>query len=147
MGIYTIFYMFENPRTCRQARNLTTKISKILDLKSSSEKIFSENCRWVPLKSFCEISFSVRQKIVKRQMESSPEHRVICIGSVVFVVPFTFHSVDYCFHLQTFVYVEHNIGRCLKSVFNVFCFFMLVVMVLTISSFFSCRMSLITNYI
>ena len=49
MGIYTIFYMFENPRTCRQARNLTTKISKILDLKSSSEQIFSENCRWVPL--------------------------------------------------------------------------------------------------
>ena len=49
MGIYTIFYMFENPRTCRQGRNLTTKISKILDLKSSSEQIFSENCRWVPL--------------------------------------------------------------------------------------------------
>ena len=52
MGIYTIFYMFENPRTCRQARNLTTKISKILDLKSSSEQIFSENCRWVPLIEF-----------------------------------------------------------------------------------------------
>ena len=41
--------MFENPRTGRQARNLTTKISKILDLKSSPEQIFSENCRWVPL--------------------------------------------------------------------------------------------------
>ena len=54
MGIYTIFYMFENPRTCRQARNLTTKISEILDLKSSSELIFSENCRWVPLSAFLE---------------------------------------------------------------------------------------------
>ena len=32
-----------------QARNLTTKISKILVLKSSSKQIFSENCRWVPL--------------------------------------------------------------------------------------------------
>ena len=53
MGIYTIFYMFKNPRTCRQARNLTTKISKILDLKSSSEQIFSENCRWVPLLIRC----------------------------------------------------------------------------------------------
>ena len=31
--------MFENPRTCRHARNLTTKISKILDLKSSSEQM------------------------------------------------------------------------------------------------------------
>ena len=50
MGNYTIFYMFENSRTCRQARNLTTKISKIVDLKSSSEQTFSENCRWVPLK-------------------------------------------------------------------------------------------------
>ena len=34
---------------CRQARNFTTNIPKILDLKSSSEQIFSENCRWVPL--------------------------------------------------------------------------------------------------
>ena len=41
--------MFENPRRGRQARNLTTNVPKILDLKSSSEQIFSENCRWVPL--------------------------------------------------------------------------------------------------
>ena len=32
--------MFENPRRGRQARNLTTKVSKILGLKSSSEQIF-----------------------------------------------------------------------------------------------------------
>ena len=32
--------MFENPRRGRQARNFTTKVSKILDLKSSSEQIF-----------------------------------------------------------------------------------------------------------
>ena len=37
--------MFENPRRGRQALNFTTNVSKILDLKSSSE-----NCRWVPLK-------------------------------------------------------------------------------------------------
>ena len=42
--------MFENPRTGRKARNFTTNVPKILDLKSSSEQIFSENCRWVPLK-------------------------------------------------------------------------------------------------
>ena len=32
--------MFENPRGGRQARNFTTNVSKILDLKSSSEQIF-----------------------------------------------------------------------------------------------------------
>ena len=32
--------MFENPRTGRQARNFTANVSKILDLKSSSEQIF-----------------------------------------------------------------------------------------------------------
>ena len=41
--------MFENPRRGRQARNFTTNVPKILDLKSSSEQIFPENCRWVPL--------------------------------------------------------------------------------------------------
>ena len=28
---------------------LGTNVPKIVDLKSSSEQIFSENCRWVPL--------------------------------------------------------------------------------------------------
>ena len=41
--------MFENSRRGRQARNFTTNVPKILDLNSSSEQIFSENCRWVPL--------------------------------------------------------------------------------------------------
>ena len=41
--------MFENPRRGRQARNFTTNVPKIVDLKSSSEQIFSENCRWLPL--------------------------------------------------------------------------------------------------
>ena len=41
--------MFENPRRGRQARNLTTNVPKILDLKSSSEQVVSKNCRWVPL--------------------------------------------------------------------------------------------------
>ena len=33
--------MFENPRRGEQARNFTTNVPKILDLKSSSEQIFS----------------------------------------------------------------------------------------------------------
>ena len=41
--------MFENPRRGKQARNFTTNVPKILDLKSSSKQIFSENWRWVPL--------------------------------------------------------------------------------------------------
>ena len=41
--------MSENPRRGRQARNFTTNVPKILGLKSSSEQLFSENCRWVPL--------------------------------------------------------------------------------------------------
>ena len=49
MGNYTILQMFENPWRGRQARNFTTNVPKILDRKSSSEEIFSENCRWVPL--------------------------------------------------------------------------------------------------
>ena len=49
MGNYTIFETFENSRGSRQARNFTTDVPKILDLKSSFEQIFSENQRWVPL--------------------------------------------------------------------------------------------------
>ena len=41
MGNYTILWIFENPRSGRQARNFTTNAPKILDLKSSSEQIFS----------------------------------------------------------------------------------------------------------
>ena len=43
MASYTIFYMFENLRRGGQARNFTTNNPKILDLKSSSEQIFSKN--------------------------------------------------------------------------------------------------------
>ena len=41
--------MLENPRRGRQARNFITNVPKILDLESSSEQIFSEDWRWVPL--------------------------------------------------------------------------------------------------
>ena len=54
--------MFENPRSGRQARSFTTNVPKILDLKLSSEQIFSENCRWVPLLSL--ITSTVTQKNV-----------------------------------------------------------------------------------
>ena len=49
MGNYTIFQMFENPRIGRQAKNFATDVPKILDLNSSSEQIYCENWRWLPL--------------------------------------------------------------------------------------------------
>ena len=51
--------MFENPRRGKQARNFTTNVPKIQDLKSSSEQIFSENWRWVPLEDALKFSFPV----------------------------------------------------------------------------------------
>ena len=44
-----MFGRFENPRRGMQARNLTTNVPKILDLKSSSEQILSKNWSLVPL--------------------------------------------------------------------------------------------------
>ena len=40
--------MFENPRRGRQARNFTTNVPKILDLKSSSEQIFFRKLSFGP---------------------------------------------------------------------------------------------------
>ena len=56
MGNYIFLEGVENPRRGGQGRNLTTNVPKILDLKSSSERIFSKNCRWVPL-VYEEMSF------------------------------------------------------------------------------------------
>ena len=57
--------MFENPRRGRQARNFTTNVPKIVDLKSSSEQIFSENCRWVPL-FYCIAAFTWQTQTWRR---------------------------------------------------------------------------------
>ena len=42
-AIIPFFRMFENLRRDRQARNFTTNVPKILDLKLFSKQIFSEN--------------------------------------------------------------------------------------------------------
>ena len=47
--------MFENPGRDRQARNFTTNVPKILNLKSFPEQIFSENCHWVPLNKVVDL--------------------------------------------------------------------------------------------
>ena len=61
--------MFENPRTGRQARNFTTNVPKILDLKSSSEQIFSKNSGWVPLLKDLNYILTKRQTIVKGKLD------------------------------------------------------------------------------
>ena len=49
--------MFENPRRGRQARNFAKNVLKILDLKSSSEQIFSEKLTLgAPVLSVTEIA-------------------------------------------------------------------------------------------
>ena len=56
--------MFENFRRGKQAKNFTTNVPKILDLKSSSEQIFSENWRWVHLCSGENKFLNVRNFII-----------------------------------------------------------------------------------
>ena len=76
MGNFTISGGFENPRRGRQARNLATKIPKILDLKSSSEQIFSKNCRWMPLTVMITqnvtLSNTKKGKIQKKEQNFNP---------------------------------------------------------------------------
>ena len=57
--------MFENPRRGRQARNFTTNSPKILDLKSSSEQIFS---RKLPLGApgFCQGRVQVVENVATK---------------------------------------------------------------------------------
>ena len=57
--------MFENPRRGREARNFTTNVPKILDLKSSSEQIFSENWRRVPLERGAKWQISLKKSTKK----------------------------------------------------------------------------------
>ena len=46
--------MFENPWEAGKQEILQQMFPKILDLKSSSEQIFSKNWRWVPLNGKCK---------------------------------------------------------------------------------------------
>ena len=64
--------MFENPRRGRQAKNFATTVPKILDLKSSSEQIFSENYRWVPLTTV------IKKKNERKGLLDHLEKRLYC---------------------------------------------------------------------
>ena len=79
MGNYTIFQMFENPRKGRQARNFAKNVQKTLDLKSSSEQLFSENCRQVPLQIVYMKNCNLRSRgLVRNLYNFSPAKRSPC---------------------------------------------------------------------
>ena len=63
--------MFENPKRGRQASSFTKNVPKILDLKSSSEQIFSENWRWVPMiyhNSSCRVKIIDARKLLRNTL-------------------------------------------------------------------------------
>ena len=76
----------------QEARNFTTNAPKVLDLKSSSEQVFSKNCRWVPLMSvqLKHVNFNHINKIevveLKRDRGSTLMRTcdISCIASVLF---------------------------------------------------------------
>ena len=79
--------MFENPMRGRHARNFKTNVQKILVLKSSSNRYFPENCRWVPLKTALSVYLrvmsgswtvklgSLSQRRLRRQREQQKSDR------------------------------------------------------------------------
>ena len=67
--------MFENPRRGRQARNFATNAPKILDLKSSPEKIFS---RKLPLGA---LVMATSAEIYKMHFQFFRVTRSVCVYS------------------------------------------------------------------
>ena len=78
--------MFENPRRGGQARNLTKNVPKILDLKSSSEQVFSKNWRWVSLESQL-YSVLFRQAVPSMHY---PESHLAILNSSIFLFIYLF---------------------------------------------------------
>ena len=110
--------MFENPRRVRQARNFTTNVPKILDLKSSSEQIFS---RKLPLgapdfrgKRCPEMCLKIRWS-VKRPWYR-PSMGVTCSGlwnpgQVTQIVPLKWDTLETCMRRHTRLSVMYKMYR------------------------------------
>ena len=95
MGNYTNFGGFENLRRGRQARNLKTNVPKILDLKSSSEQIFSKNCRWVPLNDYCKQNTLILTFLnILPSVYKFVENLSYCFYNFLFVKKRVIHSSD-----------------------------------------------------
>ena len=71
--------MFEILGEAGKQGHFTTNAPKILDLKSSSEQILSENCRWVPLLVACEDRPFVPETIFRRSIRLEKTDRMCCL--------------------------------------------------------------------
>ena len=69
--------MFENPRRGTQARNFTTNVSKILDLKSSSEQIIIFRKLLLGAPVYLKL---VRRSVVDQGVNSSLEVSVLVLA-------------------------------------------------------------------
>jgi len=117
--------MFENPRRGRQARNFTTNVPKILDLKSSSEQIFSrklplgapvscgiflngerQHCKWfcdTYVLGCCQNIFVMTPEFgaILKMGRLFPEAQPLTLLIYLSTIPVSF-TEKYRFHLHTF---------------------------------------------
>ena len=118
--------MFENPRRGRQARNFTTNIPKILDLKSSSEQIFSKNCRWVPLSKQCIDNVFI---LIARIVFKAPTDKFNSAGtsfSVKYPILYFTQSISASFCQKKLIkqrLVSSNELLCFSTHDTAYCFF------------------------
>ena len=98
--------MFQNPTNGRPVGNFRTNVPKILDLKSSSAQIFSENWRWVPL------TFGRLHHIIKKNRLQTCSHKSMELWSPV-QTDATLLDVTCCVCLHTLL---HVVAQSLKPV-------------------------------
>ena len=101
--------MFENPRRGRQARNFTTNAPKILDLKSSSEQIFS---RKFPLGA---PETSLKKTIPRRKLKNTTISAFV--GSCAFHWPYPGKRVNMLCILWVFFFQISPIILALRKCF------------------------------
>ena len=101
--------MFENPRRGRQAKNFTTNAPKILDLKSSSEQIFS---RKLPLGA--PDTASKWQGIL--QLRAIDQWKVFCASQSKFMIIY-YVLLTYWLHYkkEAFVIVELHLWNSCRG--------------------------------
>ena len=95
--------MFENPRRGRQARNFTTNVSKILDLKSSSEQIFFRKLSLGAPVIFLLFCLSL-------VLLPPPLSLVYC--GILYVVTFLHNERTFCEFYTTLIYILLLTGIC-----------------------------------
>ena len=118
--------MVENPRRGRQSRNLTTNVPKILNLKSSSEQIFSKNCRWVPLSKQCIDNVFI---LIARIVFKAPTDKFNSAGtsfSVKYPILYFTQSISASFCQKKLIkqrLVSSNELLCFSTHDTAYCFF------------------------